>query len=188
MPAPVWSAPGLVEDTAPQEIGRGWLNPDVEAVLMQGSIIAQNAGWWHELCFVPPTHVLLPTLTGSLKHLRLLLLSQVIRACVTNASYMQLQEEDHGEAVEAAEAADAAPAAESEADKEEWQQIEVPIEWQPRPMFKVNLMLSLLLLNMMVHGQTNNLFLLWASKCCCLIRSHLGKVLLSWHFISIAHA
>ena len=26
-----------------------------------------------------------------------------------------------------------------EADKEEWQQIVVPIEWQPRPMFKVSI-------------------------------------------------
>ncbi|KAK9840362.1 hypothetical protein WJX74_008327 [Apatococcus lobatus] len=51
----------------------------------------------------------------------------------------QEMEEAHGQAAEAAEQADAAPAAESEpeADKEEWQQIEVPIEWQPRPMFKV---------------------------------------------------
>lgn len=50
-----------------------------------------------------------------------------------------LQVEANGEAAEAAKEAEEAPAAEAEpeADKEEWQQIEVPIEWQPRPMFKV---------------------------------------------------
>lgn len=86
---------------------------------------------------------------------------------------MQLQEEDHGDAAEAAQGADAAPATEPEADKEEWQQIEVPIEWQPRPMFKVNFVLSLLFLYMAVHGQANKECLPWASE-------HSSLMTLTW--------
>ena len=44
-----------------------------------------------------------------------------------------VQAEGTEEADAGAEQAEDAP----EADKEEWQQIDVPLEWQPRPMFKV---------------------------------------------------